>query len=171
MKMLGSFDLVVGERSYFSTTKEGIPFESHPFSGSRRRELRGIGTTFEDNIILHSHVASTPVAFTKERFLKTGGIDESMKAAYDWDLVLKLIYQEGDISKPGYAEEVHLNYRERPNSLSNVHRESQFREGEKALNETFKRMGVENLQAVFEGRVDPGYLRWRHDGRGENTTR
>lgn len=161
MEMFKNYDVVVGEREGFKV-ENGKKIVTYTKATSKRPLLKEITKEIKDNYFLHHHICSTPFAFSKKVFEESGGINEKMKAAYDYDLALKIIYPGLSVNIPGYTDEVLLNYRYRPNSVSNVFRERQVKEAEVALNDTFKRIGFKGIEAVFVGRDGPGYLYWEH---------
>lgn len=162
IEVFKSYDVVLGEREGFKV-EDGKKIVTYTKATSKRPLIKEVTKDIQDNYFLHHHICSTPFAFTKKTFEESGGINENMKAGYDYDLALKIIYP-GDrkVNVPGYTNEVLLRYRYREDSVSNVFREKQVKEAEIALNDTFKRIGFNGIEAVFAGRDGPGYLYWEH---------
>jgi len=160
VKVLQKYEVMVGERSGF-ITRNGKNVTTYTKATSMRHLLKRITKEVKDSYFLHCHVMSSPLAFTKKRFLETGPINEKMIAAYDYDLALKLVYSKR-ISPPGYVNKTLLYYRGHSDSRSNRLRDIQVKEGEIALNEAFKRIDMKGIEAKFVGRIYPGYLYWEH---------
>ena len=150
-----------GEKRGFRSGKRGETIFTYSPAKSKKAQLRKPSDKPEGLYYLHANILGAPRAFRKSDYERTGGSDERMRVADDYDLGLRLVFP--GIDMPVFiSDHVIFYHRQLAGSQSSSNRTLQSYEAETAINRAFSRLGISGLKASAAGRDDTGYLYFEH---------
>lgn len=150
-----------GEKRGFRRGVSGETIYTYSPANSKKSQLLRPSDKPEDLNYLHANILGAPRAIRKSDYERTGGSDESMRVADDYDLGLRLVFP--GIDRPVFVTNRVIYYhRQLAESQSTRNRTLQSREAETAINRALSRLGISGLKASAAGRDDTGYLYFAH---------